>query len=144
MGLLSAIGRSRSFIIQAAVALLFPRAFLRAWLRCTLPAERIRPGTLYGLTLSFDVENEEDVRALPALCAILREQRWRASFAVIGEYVQRYAPEHRHLAAAGHEIINHTQRHPWHQILSPDRRFDRLALPEMREEIALCHKAIKE
>lgn len=144
MRLLSAIGRSRSKIIQAAISFFCPRFFLRSWLRCHLPADRVRPGTLYGLSLSFDVENEEDIRALPDLLALLREQRWTASFAVIGEYVQRYPQAHRLLADAGHELINHTHRHPWHAQLSPSRRFDRLVLSEMREEIILCHNAICE
>ncbi len=144
MGILSTLGRSRSFFIQAAVALLCPRLFLRAWLRRHLPAARIHPGTLYGFTLSFDVDSEEDVRALPELIALLRVQGWRASFAVIGEYARRYPPEHRCLAESGHEIINHTQRHPRHRLLSPDRCFDRLAPAEMREEIALCHKTLNE
>ncbi len=57
--------------------------------------------------LSFDVDADVDVEALPSLLALLRAHSIRASFACIGEWVERCPAEHRRIAAEGHEVMNH-------------------------------------
>jgi peptidoglycan/xylan/chitin deacetylase (PgdA/CDA1 family) len=76
--------------------------------------------------LSFDVETSADCRALPEVVSLLRERRLAASFACIGTLVERYPDEHRALVTDTHELLNHTDTHPWHDELGVRGRFDAL------------------
>jgi peptidoglycan/xylan/chitin deacetylase (PgdA/CDA1 family) len=138
------LARSRCPVVQAAVALLGPRAFLAAYYRRTLPRPQTAAGRLFALSLSFDIDHEEDVHALPALAAMLAARHLRASFAVIGALARRFPGPHRVLAADGFELINHTLNHPNHATLCPGRFFDRLPAEAMRQEVAGAHEAIRE
>lgn len=139
--LLAAVGASRSFPVQAAVALLCPRLFLRAFVASGLrdvPDGLRRP----VVTLSFDVDWEADVHALPELTRVLVERNLRPGFAVCGTWVERFPDAHRPLVDAGFEIINHTHTHPNSDELCPDRKFPELSREEMRVEIERCHEAV--
>lgn len=57
--------------------------------------------------LSFDVDTEVDVDALGTVLDQLRSHRLTASFACIGEWVERRPAEHRQVLAEGHEVLNH-------------------------------------
>ena len=62
--------------------------------------------------LSFDCDFPRDIAVLPSLVNLLGQYGYGASFACIGQWVRKYAEEHRCLVEAGHEIINHTETHP--------------------------------
>ena len=96
------------------------------------------------MTLSFDCDYEEDVKALPQILDVLGRYRIPASFACVGGWIEKLPEIHRSLLDKGHEIINHTYSHPDNEQLDPDRRFNELSWTEKREQIAKCHKICKE
>lgn len=105
------------------------------------------------VVLSFDCDFPVDVERLPALAEALRARGVRGSFAVVGQWVERWPDEHRALVANGHEIINHSHTHPnlrnaaYEFAASPEfteRVFSRMSLDEQREEIRRCHEAVAE
>lgn len=95
-------------------------------------------------TLSFDCENEEDVRLLPKLAEELKAGGIAASFACIGRWVERYPEEHRSLIALGHEIFNHSMNHPNHEVLSPNAVWASLNRAEQKQEILRCHEVFEQ
>ena len=106
-----------------------------------------------ALVLSFDCDFPADVQKLPALSGLLTGKGIRGSFAVVGQWVEKYPKEHRCLVEHGHEIINHTHTHP--NLRNDDyefsrgpqftnRMFESLTLEERREELLRCHAAVKE
>ncbi|MBT6148584.1 MAG: polysaccharide deacetylase family protein, partial [Gemmatimonadetes bacterium] len=106
------------------------------------------------LLLSFDVDFPEDVDALPGIAAQLEAASIRASFAVVGRWVEDYPQEHRAVLAAGHELVNHSYSHP-ELINVPgrfvsrredlnDRRWETLSLEERAHEIRRGQTAVKD
>lgn len=69
------------------------------------------------------------------LLEVLARHQTRASFFLIGRYVQQRPAIARDLAAAGHLIGNHTMTHPWLAWQSPAR---------IREELTRCNAAIED
>jgi len=96
------------------------------------------------LTLSFDCDYEEDVKALPQILNMLEQYRIPASFACIGRWIEEFPELHRSILDKGHEIINHTYSHPDNEQLDPDRRFNELSWREKRGQIEKCHKVCRE
>lgn len=93
--------------------------------------------------LSFDVEYRADCESLLGLIARLDSAGIRSSFACIGTWVDRFAREHRAIVASGHEVMNHTNTHPWHDELGRPERFDRLGALEMRSEVAHASQKLR-
>ena len=91
------------------------------------------------VTLSFDCDFPEDVRALPDLLRMLKAYHIRASFACVGAWIEKYPEEHAKIIEEGHEIVNHTYSHPDNEILNPGRRFRDIPRDEKREEVERCH-----
>ncbi len=91
-------------------------------------------------TLSFDCDLKEDYDALPLVLTMLRKLDIKASFAIIGKWIEVYPDIHRRIIAEGHEIINHTYTHPNNEHFSPDKYMVNLSLQEKKEEIARCHE----
>ena len=118
---------------------LFLHCFLR-WKRRDI----LWPGEKACLTLSFDCDYEEDVKALPRILDMLEQYGISASFACIGKWIEAYPEIHGRLIDKGHEIINHTYSHPDNEQLDPDRRFNELSLNEKREQIEGCHRVCRE
>jgi peptidoglycan-N-acetylglucosamine deacetylase len=140
--LIAGLGHRRGRLITGLVYLLGPRAFTRQFYleqgRCA--GDRFAGGR-GALSLSFDVDYPEDVQALGPVCDTLEQLGLKASFAVIGKWVEKYPAEHRLLIEAGHEILNHTYTHPDHEILHPGEPFDSLADTRQKDEIIRCHDA---
>lgn len=141
--MLRAIGKSQNALVQGAVALLVPRAFLRAVYRAATPPPDWH-GRRAAFTLSFDVDYRADVEALPALRGMLAPFPFRASFACVGMWTEQYPELHRAVAAEGHEIVNHTYSHPDNEELNQNRTFDALPPAEQRAEVARCHLACQD
>ncbi len=85
--------------------------------------DRSRP----RLALTFD---DGPSRATPALLEVLAEQKIRATFFMCGRNVRRYPAIARQVAAAGHEIGNHTDSHPYLYFKSPEFIYRELALAQ--------------
>ncbi|MEE3257572.1 MAG: polysaccharide deacetylase family protein [Candidatus Latescibacterota bacterium] len=104
-------------------------------------------------TVSFDCDFPRDIEVLPQLVDKLDHYGISATFACIGQWIRAFPEEHRVLAAAGHEIINHTETHPnlYHPGFdySRDERLNRMRFNEIgpsarREEIERCHGTFAE
>lgn len=144
--LLRRAGRSKWAQLRQAAAALFPDACFEALLEQ-------QQGFGPFCTLSFDCDFPRDVEALPQICALLEHYQYTASFACIGQWVRRFPQEHRLLAGAGYELLNHTDTHP--NLYHPDydyarapelsrRRFNQLAPDERRQELERGHAAFVE
>jgi len=76
------------------------------------------------LALTFDDGPSEST---PALLEILAANRVRATFFMCGKNVRRLPGIAREVAAAGHEIGNHSDTHPRFDFKSPEFIYDELA-----------------
>lgn len=98
------------------------------------------------LTLSFDTDAEEDIQVLPDLADLLQQHTIRASFACVGEFVERFPDTHRLLVASGHELVNHGYSiHTYRDgggYLRPSGFFDQMAPEARRDEIVRCHEVL--
>lgn len=97
-----------------------------------------------GFTFSFDCDYPEDVKALPQLLAMLEKYSFKASFACVGHWIEKYPQEHKMILKNGHEIVNHTYSHPDNEILNPGRKFRYISRQEKLTEIQKCHTACKD
>lgn len=95
-------------------------------------------------SLSFDLDYTRDILSLSPLLDILNSYQFKASFACIGKFIEKYPKEHLKIIEKGHEIINHTYSHPNNEELNPNRKFNKLTIKEQREEIIKCHKSCKD
>ena len=84
------------------------------------------------VALTFDDGPNDN--ATPALLDLLAEHGVRASFFLIGKFVQQRPEIVRRLRAPGHLVGNHTMTHPWLH-LKPER--------VIREELGACSAAIE-
>lgn len=127
-----------NYLFMGAVTFTFPETFLSS----LYTGNR---GTDWGgkaacMTLSFDCDFPEDIEALPGLLDILRSYPFRASFACVGHWIEKYPGPHQRILAEGHEIINHTYSHPDNELLNPGRRFRECTYEEKRDEVERCHE----
>lgn len=83
------------------------------------------------IALSFD--DGPHPRLTPVILEILEEYGIKATFFMVGENVGYYPKAAEAVAAAGHEIGNHTFSH---------RKFNRMSEAEMRREIADCEDVL--
>jgi peptidoglycan-N-acetylglucosamine deacetylase len=83
------------------------------------------------VAITFDDGPHPD--STPALLAALRRADVRATFFLVGEAVERWPELARQIAADGHTVGNHTQRHR----LLTFRTADQIA-----EEVAACQRAL--
>lgn len=85
------------------------------------------------IALSFDAawSNEDTAELLD----ILAKYQIRATFFITGGWVQSYPEEVKAIAAAGHDLGNHSQDHP---------EMSRISKEKMREEIMSVHNLVKE
>lgn len=95
------------------------------------------------VTLSFDCDYPDDVEAIPAILNMLKPYRYKASFAAVGHWVQKFPKEHAAVVEQGHEIMNHTYSHPDNELLNPGRKFRYISRDEKMEEILKCHEICK-
>jgi peptidoglycan/xylan/chitin deacetylase (PgdA/CDA1 family) len=92
------------------------------------------------LTVSFDLDFREDVRALPGLLEQLKTFDIKADFACIGLLIKEFRREHRMITDYGHDVINHTFSHPWNDQINPDKRLDSMDKKDKMSEIKKCHE----
>ena len=84
------------------------------------------------IAISFDAAwgNEETQE----LIDILKEYNVRTTFFVVGAWVDKYPDSVKALAAAGHEVCNHSDSHP---------HMPKLSQEEMTKQITSCNEKIK-
>lgn len=135
--LLKALSRLGSLTLENAASLL-----LGPWLSQGL--WRAASGGRPRAVLSFDVDFRADVAALEDLLGELERRSLKASFALVGHWVRTEPGPHRAIAAAGHEILNHTLTHPDNEEIDPERHFHLLSGPELREQVLAAHRLIED
>lgn len=95
-----------------------------------------RPAPLrQGGRLALTFDDGPDPALLPALLEALKAHRARATFFVVGKEARAHPEVLRSLAAAGHQVENHSFSH---------RDVTRLSPLEMRREILLAASAIQD
>ena len=95
------------------------------------------------VTLSFDCDYPDDVEAIPAIVDMLKPYNFKASFAAVGYWVQKFPKEHALVIEHGHELMNHTYSHPDNELLNPGRKFRYISRDEKMEELMKCHEICK-
>jgi len=111
--------------LAALIAFLFTPGF-------DLPGRAIRrvPG---GRRVALTFDDGPHPETTPALLAALRRAGVRATFFVVGEAVDRWPDLVRQIAADGHVLGNHTQRH---------RLLTFRTSAQVAEEVAACQRAL--
>lgn len=99
-------------------------------------------GARWAACFTFDLDYEEDERALPSVLDALAATSTRASFACIGTHVGLRPGPYRDIASAGHEIVNHSMTHPFHKELSPSRHWNELSRAEVDDEVRRAHEVL--
>lgn len=142
--LVAAIGRRRGPILTALVYSFAGKSFTREFYRGqgNLAEWRDYPKGL--MSISFDVDYAGDAENLSGLVELLENLKLTASFAVVGRLVEIYPEQHRRIASAGHEILNHTYSHPDNEELHPHERFDDLSPEARKKQIEHCHQVCQE
>lgn len=134
----------KSLLYQYLISLFCPKSFTAFLHRQIGRNAPFWQGKRACFVLSFDVDYSEDVRALPQLIEILSRDSFEASFGVVGSWVVQFPNEHKLIAQAKYEIINHSFSHPDNEELSPGRFFNRMSFEEKLEEIKKCDDIIRE
>ena len=136
------IGRQKLALMLAAVVaavgvLTATSVWLPARVVSTAAAERKipvyctdRPGKVVSLTFDAAWGNEDT----QTLIDIFDRYGIHVTFFVVGEWADRCADSVKALAAAGHEVMNHSATHP---------HMPQLSASEMLDEIRVCNEKIE-
>ncbi len=92
------------------------------------------------ITLSFDCDYPEDAEAIPQVVEMMKQYPFKASFAAVGYWLERYTAQHEPIVREGHELLNHTWSHPDNELLNPGRKFREISTDEKAEEVTRCHE----
>lgn len=95
-----------------------------------------------AVTIGFDLDYPEDLKATPKLLESLSSFQISASFACIGKFVEMEKRIFSEIIAEGHEIVNHSYSHPngyWNE----KEFFNKISVERQREEVESCHKVVK-
>jgi len=97
-----------------------------------LPIYCVDKGDEKVVSLSFDAAwGNEDTQQL---IDILGEYNAKATFFVVGEWVDKFPESVKALSDASHEVMNHSNTHPHMTQLSPDK---------MKDELTSCNNKIE-
>lgn len=131
-----------SLFARGIVTILFPRYYFKRFLGNNKNKTDWR-GKKACFTLSFDIDYTEDMRAIPSLLDTLSSYSFKACFACIGKFIEKYPEEHARIIEQGHEIVNHTYTHPDNEEWNPNQRFNELTIEQQKEEIAKFDEVCK-
>ncbi len=97
-----------------------------------LPIYCVDKGEEKVASISFDAAwGNEDTEQL---IEILEKYKVKATFFVVGEWVDKYPESVRALSDAGHEVMNHSNTHP---------HMTKLSKEKMRQELTECNNKIE-
>lgn len=85
------------------------------------------------VALSFDAAWGAD--DTDSLLATLEKHKVKATFFLVGDWVRKYPDEVKRIAAAGHDIGNHSDKHPHMASMTKE---------QIKDDIAAAHKSTKE
>ncbi len=106
-----------------------------------------RSGIQRGMfALSFDCDLEEDMLVTDTVRETLDSLGLKASWAMIGGWMERFPEVIQRLLENGHELVNHTMTHPNNLWLRPGdpRKFHQVSSDERQKEITRCHVFVRE
>lgn len=132
-------GQNHNLPAIGAITFSFPRLFVSSIYEHNRD-KKLWNGKKACFTLSFDCDYPEDVEALPGLLKMLSRYKFKASFAAVGAWIEKYPRQHLDVLAHGHEIVNHTYSHPDNELLNPGRRFLEIPYTDKKAEIEKCHE----
>jgi peptidoglycan/xylan/chitin deacetylase (PgdA/CDA1 family) len=85
------------------------------------------------MKIAFTFDDGPNPAATPQLLAVLAEQRVKATFFVIGQWVDKHPELTKQVYDAGHRLGNHTYTHP---------KLTDLHLNQVSQELSKCDAAI--
>lgn len=133
------ISRRRCIVILSLIILVFMGIMINSNTsvpassgKRDLPIYCVDKGDEKIASISFDAAwGNEDTEQL---IEILEKNNVKATFFVVGEWVDKYPESVKALSDAGHEVMNHSDTHPHMTQLSPEK---------MREELTNCNNKIE-
>lgn len=139
-GLYNWISRQNSnYAVVGLITFTMPRLLIKSIYNNN--ADRQLWGKKKGcVTLSFDCDYPEDAEAIPQIVDMMKPYPFKASFAGVGYWLERYTREHEPVVREGHELLNHTYSHPDNELLNPGRKFREISVAEKAEEVTRCHE----
>lgn len=97
-----------------------------------LPIYCVDKGDEKTISISFDAAwGNEDTEQL---IEILEKYNVKATFFVVGEWVDKYPESVKQLSDAGHEVMNHSDNHP---------HMTKLSQEDMRKQLTTCNEKIE-
>ncbi|MDD7311439.1 MAG: polysaccharide deacetylase family protein [Clostridiaceae bacterium] len=132
------IPHSKKVTVAAAVAVglalcllcMVPRAAMAAAIQRDLPIYCVQKDSKV-CSLTFDAAwGNEDTQQL---IDILGKYNIKATFFVVGEWVDKYPESVKALHDAGHEIMNHSDNHPY---------FTKLSAEQIKTQLNTCNEKI--
>ncbi|GAB4439470.1 MAG: hypothetical protein Kow00120_07360 [Anaerolineae bacterium] len=132
------LGHDPNRPLMALTTLLFPGWFTRRLYADYVDDFAWPAGKKTWFNLSFDLDLPEDIEAMPWLLDTLAPYPFRASFACIGQWIERAPDVHRRIIDEGHEVLNHTYSHPHSEVFNPRRLVD-MSFDEQRAEVERGH-----
>ncbi len=134
------LGRNPSRLLLALTTVLLPGWFTKQLYSGYAENLTWPQGKKTFFNLSFDLDLPGDIEVMPWLLDTLAPYPFKASFACIGQWIERAPDVHRRIVDEGHEVLNHTYSHPHSEVFNPRRLVD-MAYDEQREEIERGHDA---
>lgn len=117
--------------VVVLTAMLVPKIAAASAQNRQVPIYRVDRGDK-TVSLSFDAAwGNEDT---PTLISILNRYKVKATFFVVGQWVDKYPESVKQLSAAGEEVMNHSNTHPHMPTLSRE---------EMLRQISACDEKIE-
>lgn len=95
-------------------------------------------GQIGTISISYDMDYKKDVESIPLLIDIMKTHSIKASFAVVGMYVEEFPEIHKEIVRRKHEIVNHTYSHPYNDELKTPK-YRSLTTKEKENEISKCN-----
>jgi len=90
--------------------------------------------------LSFDCDTKKDYESMPKLLKVLQKYDIRASFAIIGKWIELKPDIHKQMINEGHELLNHSYLHPQSKLFYPEKRFNEISFEERKYQIEKAHE----
>ncbi|MDH5571469.1 MAG: polysaccharide deacetylase family protein [Gammaproteobacteria bacterium] len=133
------VENNNNLFVMGLITFSFPKKFVRSIYERN-SNRNLWNGKKACFTLSFDCDYPEDVLAMPSIVEMMNCYNYKASFAAVGHWVEKYPEEHLKVIEAGHELLNHTYSHPDNELLNPGRKFRDISRQEKMEEVIRCHE----
>ena len=134
------VGKSNNLILMGLITFSFPRKYFNIFYQ----SQEVPKSLKNVKTISFDCDSYQDIESIPQLIDILSCYNFKVSFACIGRHIEKYPKQHSLILDTGHEIINHTETHPFSVELNSQEKFSLLNIEKQKQEILNCHKICEE